>query len=133
MAFPLNTRTLADVDNWWQDETTAVLLEALYHQGHSFARMAELLGAPSSHAVQYRARQLGLQKSHPRNPETLEARNRTRAERRAETVPAGWPKQKQCLRCRKTFASDGPHNHVCPSCSSTNNATSLGLGGMYMD
>jgi len=33
------------------------------------------------------------------------------------TKMAGWRKPRTCLKCGKTFDSQGPHNRVCKSCS----------------
>ena len=65
----------------------------------------------------------------PRAPMSDEAKAAMKAQREA-TIAAkkaeatrsvgGWPKAKTCLKCRGTFASEGPHNHVCPPCQRSN-------------
>lgn len=47
---------------------------------------------------------------------------------RLRTQGTGWVRatagderaERPCLRCRRTFRSEGPHNRVCPGCRSVN-------------
>lgn len=136
MGFPVNTRTLADVDeaatkNWWDPVTTPILLEALFAQGHSYKRLAELLGAPSDKAVHYRATEMGLPVKYPRRETAVAAAKATKAAKRAAVAASGWPKRKTCLKCRGPFMSQGSHNHLCGACYTANNRIAADLGGMF--
>ena len=124
MSFPIQPRTIAQVDARWNSQTTPVLLEALFSQGHTYKRLAELLGAPSDKAVFARAKEMGLPEKYPRGGSAVAARKATIAARKAEAVRTvgGWPKAKTCLKCRETFRSEGPHNHVCPPCQRSNSS-----------
>ena len=99
-----------------------VLLEALFAQGHTYKRLAELLGAPSDKAVFPRAKAMGLLEKYPRGKSAIANRKATIAATKAEAAQSvgGWPKSKTCLKCRGTFISEGPHNHVCPACQRSN-------------
>ena len=108
--------------SWWNPDTTPVLLEALFAQGHTYKRLAELLGAPSDKAVFPYAKALGLPAKYPRNKTASAIRKAIAATKQAEAarVVGGWPKAKTCLKCRSTFTSEGPHNHVCSACQRSN-------------
>lgn len=122
MAFPVLTRTVAEVDSWWKPDSTPALLEALFAQGHTYKRLAELLGAPSDKAVHHRAKTLGLTEKYPRGGDAVTAGKIAGKAKRAEAARTvgGWPKAKTCLKCRGTFQSAGAHNHVCPTCQRSN-------------
>lgn len=122
MAFPILSRTMAEVDSWWKPDSTPALLEALFAQGHTYKRLAELLGAPSDKAVFARAKALGLPEKYPRGGAAVTAGKNTGKAKKVETARTvgGWPKAKTCLKCRGKFQSAGPHNHVCPTCQRSN-------------
>jgi len=41
--------------------------------------------------------------------------------------------KRRCLKCRDLFESEGPHNHICPTCQRTNRSNYSGtdMGGPY--
>lgn len=134
MTFPFQHRTMADVDAWWKADSTPVLLETLFAQGHTYKRLAELLGAPSDKAVFARAKEMGLPDRYPRRETAVAARKATlaaKAASAAKMAPPGWPKAKTCLKCRRKFTSHGPGNHLCASCRTTNFGRAPDLGGMF--
>lgn len=91
---------------WWTPEMQAQAI-AQRNAGIIWADIADAIGAPSGKAVWHRMKKAGhlgrvvAKKTYVKAP---------------PATAAGWPKTKTCLKCRKTFSSTGPHNHLCPTC-----------------
>ncbi|MBX9635203.1 MAG: hypothetical protein K2X44_09500 [Magnetospirillum sp.] len=101
---------------WWNDGTAALVAERR-HANVAWKDIAAEIGCSDPKVLFSKVKKEGLLGTLV--PHTPRPKTEVKAPPRA-----GFPKRKPCLKCRRPFLSQGPHNHLCPVCRS--NATGYG-------
>jgi hypothetical protein len=108
----------ANADPDWKSKVTKEQLKAMLDQGMPYLEIAKNLRAPTWSAIRKLAGEhclLALDAHgslvHP-------------ASIRAMSAPSKESKKRKCLKCGKTFLSDGAGNRLCPQCKSLSSTSS---------